>query len=258
MYPARVFKPCCKWILSSARELSMRTIALAVLIMALPAMAQAQLTFFADPNSFTDFNPSQGYISTIGPETFEENTLGTSEETWPNDPLTYGVPNDGFPTGLDHNLTIQSNTLGGNASQASPRGTAGLYAMGLGIGYGEVSDIVVADISNDSFDIILPAVGAFRSLYFDALSIYSDPVQIQVYDQNNTLLGQANNMPASAAGNFVGLGLDLASADTIGRVNIFAPGVDWEGADNIEVYAIPEPGTLSLLTIVGLALLRRR
>ena len=236
----------------------MRVIALAILVVVIPAMAQAQLTFFTDPNSFADFNTSQGYLSNIGPETFEENTLGTSEDAFPNDPLTYGVPNEHFPTGLDHNLTIQSNTLGGNATQVSPQGATGLWVMEKEIGFGAVSDIVVANFSNDSFDIILPTIGAFSSLCFDAISINSDPVQIQVYSQTNALLGQADNVTASAAGNFVGLGLDQVRGDTIGRVNIFAPGVDWEGADNIEVYVTPEPGTLSLLALAGLALLRRR
>lgn len=221
----------------------------------LPVAGLADVTFFSDLLSFEFFNSTHGYVLGVGTETFEENSMGSGEMANCDDPLVQGVANGPFPTGLDHALTIQSNTLGGAPSEPSPRGDEGLLAMSEGVGYGEVSDIVLSAYGDDSLDIILPA-GDFRSVSFNVLTLFGDPVEVRVYDRNDNLIGQADTQ-AKPWGIFLGLGVE-PGAPALGRINLYAPQHDWEGADNVDVFYVPEPGSLVALLAAGLALSRRR
>ena len=51
-----------------------------------------------------------------------------------NDPLTPGVANGPFTSGLDHPITLQSNMSGGNPASPNPRGTSGLRLWNSGSG----------------------------------------------------------------------------------------------------------------------------
>ena len=78
-------------------------------------------------------------------------------------------------------------------------------------------------------------------------------VVITVYDTANLALGNML-VPGNAAGtNFTGV---ISGGAAIGRVNLFSPGA--EGMDNVQAYDVPEPASLSLFLLGGLALLRRR
>ncbi len=91
--------------------------------------AKADIIFFAnDAAGFVAAQTASGN-TTLGTETFEQSTVAPGTFAVFDDPLTQGVPNGPFPTGLTVPMTIQSNVLGGAATSPSPGGTSWLPSL---------------------------------------------------------------------------------------------------------------------------------
>lgn len=188
-------------------------------------------------------------------EDFENTTPGYFVVGF-NDPLTQSVPNGPYPTGLRCPLTVQSNLMGNGGASPQPRGGNGLAAVEQGAGFGETSDIVVANYFVDGYDLIIndPAILAVG---FNTLAVFGPgSVRIQIYDTSNLLVGTFNSAANAGGSNYFGY---IHSAG-IGRVNIFDTSLtNAEGADNIELWSqIPAPGSAALLGLGGLVAGRRR
>ena len=219
------------------------------------APATAQLTWFADRASFEAANSAN---ILAGIEDYEASILPPNSVDGFNDPLQFGVPNqpDGFPfpngtQGL-MNLTTQANTLGANPTVPSRQGVNALAAGSIGFA-GFTSDQVVVSTFVNSIDLIFAGGNvAVGGNVIDLLGSQTG-VNIRVYDTANNFLGESL-VPGNAAGtSFTGV---ISGGAAIGRVNLFSPGA--EGMDNVQAYNVPEPASLSLFLLGGLALLRRR
>lgn len=219
--------------------------------------ADASLTWYATQGGFESIMAGNGNIWTAT-ETFEEGTVAPGDWFQFNTPLQHGVAAGPYPTGITAlNLKVQANSLAGNPTVPSPG------MLGALNGYdGSVSDVVVADQYNHSFDMIFNG-NSTHGVGFNVVSLYSHSssgtVQIRVYDTNNVLVGSSNSPANSPGTNFVGIWSD----DPIGRINIWDPvtspaGFGYEGADNIQMWTTPEPGTLSLMAVGIFALTVRR
>lgn len=218
------------------------------------APATAQLTWF---NNQTLFETANAGNVLDGIENFEESNLPPAEVLGFDDPLQSGVPAGPYPGGLTGlaNLTIQSNLMSTGGDTLNPRGGNALVAASAGFGgFGIVSDVQLANTFVDGLDIIFGGAGqvAVGGDVNDLLG--SGNVNIRVYDTANNFLGEMS-VPGNAGGtNFTGVNSTVA----IGRLNLFTTGASGaEGLDNIQAYT-PEPASLSLLVLGGLALLRRR
>ena len=199
---------------------------------------------FDNQAEFEVFNAAEGNVLK-GIEDFEEGIGGFGIL---QDPLCGGIPNSGweawYPTGLDElNLCVQSNLLAGTPVNPDPHGANGLVTVGFGSGFGESSDLVLANYFVDSFDVMFgdpvppdqqdnpTAVG------FDTVSIFGVFVDIRVYDKNNEEMVSTTS-PADAAGSsFWG----VWCPDTIGRIKIFDTGNGAEGGDNIQMWVEGDP-----------------
>ena len=233
----------------------MRNLAVALLIVGAPALASAQLTWYTNQQEFERANRLHGK-TLKGTETFEESTLPNRMSIDLNDPLIPGYANGPhFPNGLTgvDNMIVQSNTLGGNATEPSPRGTDGLRTFSRGqLGAG--SDVVVPDNAFDSLDLIFASRDNHSGVGFDSILLGAAGWnQILVFDTTNRLLGGLAVRGNPAGDQFAG----VWSGVPIHRINIYSPGRGLEGADNIQLW-IPEPGTLTLLGLGGLVPLVRR
>ena len=171
--------------------------------------------FTNDPTGFAA--ATTGAIP-LGVETFEENN-SPSGNVPINDPLTPGVANGVFPSGLAHPITLQSNMSGGNPVSPNPRGTSGLRLWNAGSG-GATSDYVTAgnvDATTrvDSLDIILNPADRIRAVSFNPIRPnVAFPVEVRVYDTDNNLLEEMTSVAADPAGtNFVGIVTTAGDAD---------------------------------------------
>ncbi len=199
---------------------------------------QGGCTIFDNKAEFEAFNAGEGKVLK-GIEFFEETPPDTPIVGFP-DPLCGGIPNGPFFSGLDQlNLCVQANTLGGAAVVPSPHGPDGLVLVPFGAGFGENSDLVLANSFADSFDIMFdsPPVPPDQhdnhtGVGFDAVSIFGGGfVQIEVYGKNNELMAAAI-APADPRGVFWG----VSCPNTIGRINVFDTGGGAQGADNIQMW----------------------
>ncbi|HUU95418.1 MAG TPA: PEP-CTERM sorting domain-containing protein, partial [Phycisphaerae bacterium] len=192
-----------------------------------------------------------------GVEDFEESILPPASYDTFDDPLLPGVPNlpDGFPfpkgmTGLD-NIKVQSNTLGGQPSQESPRGPNALVASTAHFFY---SEVVLCNWFIDSWDIVFLTQDNDTAVGANTISaLGAGRVEIRVYDKKNQFVGM-NTFPADPSANYF---FGVLSDDPIGRINVFDLGDGAEGLDNIQAW-IPEPATLPLLSLGALSLAARR
>lgn len=219
------------------------------------AMGQAFLVF-TSRTSFNEYLKGPGAHCVLkGEEDFEGSTLPSGGSAVLNDPLAAGVSNGPFPAGLSQlNLRVQSNTLGGTATIASPRGASGLYTEAMPLG-----DVVFANTPADSLDLIF--LGADKcAVGFDTLTlgVAVGGVQISVFDSAGAMITQGIGAPG-----FFGIVLAESAPELIGRINIFgasaAGGGVREGADNISMYVeVPAPAGVLPLLVAGCTLLRRR
>ncbi|MCH8275220.1 MAG: PEP-CTERM sorting domain-containing protein [Armatimonadetes bacterium] len=234
--------------------MSMRNSRLLTFILALsaavvaPSLAMGQLTWYSDRAAFRADNRNHGKILK-GIEDFEESNLGTFQLMRFDDPLDSTTTNEPYPNGiLMENIRIQSRTAAG-----VPRGAMGMLAVSVGRG-GATSDVVLANTFGDSLDHMF--LDELKSgIGFDTLDFAgAGNVDVSVYDLAGNLLG-AINSPADTAGtNFLGVWSEVP----IGRINIFSPGGGREGADNVEMWVVPEPTSMIALLGGGLLLLARR
>lgn len=216
------------------------------------AASSALAQDYYDKASFEN-DANVGHVQ-YGFEDFENNDKGFVVVGL-NDPLTRGVGNGPFPGGLSAPITVQSNLSNGQPNKPNPHGANGLAAVELGAGFGESSDIVVANYFVDSYDIILldnfvTAVG------FNTIDIFGGgKVEVGVYDLNNALLGTFSQSADVGGNSFFG----FIDAGGIGRINVWSSAGGAEGADNISIWTrVPAPGSLALLGLGALTARRRR
>lgn len=220
------------------------------------APASAQLTWF---NNQADFEAAAagGGNALVGVEDYEASIMAPNSVDGFDDSLQFGVPNipDGFPypngtQGLAA-LTTQSNLNGAAGFETNPRGLGGLAAGSDGF-LGIVGDVVIANTFVDSLDLIFDGAlnSAVGGRMVDLLG--AGNIEIMVFDTNNNLIGQMN-VPGDAGGSsFAG----VISTVPIGRLNLFSSGA--EGMDDIQLWVVPAPASLSLLALGGMVALRRR
>jgi hypothetical protein len=234
-----------------SEEIQMRVtmIVLSVAGLAVPsALAQ-------DYYNQADFeNATNGAHVQYGFEDLEDNNPGFGIVGF-DDPLTRGVANGPFPNGLTAPITVQSNLSNGQPNTPNPHGIQGLAAVEFGSGFGETSDIVVANYFVDSFDIIMQD-NFVTAVGFNTIDIFGGgSVEIGVYGLNNEHLGTFSQSADAGGSNFFG----FIDAGGIGRINVWSTAGGAEGADNISIWSrIPAPGAASLLGLGGLVAGRRR
>lgn len=238
----------------------------ALLVFAAPAVA-GPAVFFTQQGEFEFFAQQHGKFSK-GTETFEESTIRPNQKIPFAAPLQSGVSNLAFPNGiLANNLIIQDNTLPGpGAPTTSPSGDPqALFATGVGAFGGNSvkigEDMGILNGVHVSIDLIfLPNEGVKTAVGFDISRYAQFPGAngwiVSVFDTNNNLVGmQSIPEPIASEPSKMFFG---AWAPSIGRINIHdtSPNAP-EGIDNIQMW-VPEPGTLSLLAMTAIAVLRRR
>ncbi len=266
-------------LISRNKKLAFPT--LLAVCLAFPSITRADLTFVSDQ---TSFQSSVSGMLFLGTEDFEEvdgNALpiNSSNGMSMDDPLTQTSTNSPYPNGINMPITVQANTLGGNPTAPSPRGTNGLTVQRQGFRstgnflYRFTSTAVVASSGGDSIDYIFDPADQVKavSLLPKALDPLDIDVTIRVYDTANVLLGSTSVITNS--GHVLESGVDvslnpflgiISNTDTIGRINLHGvrPGGSnsvSEGADNISMYsAIPEPGAFGLFGVLAVTAFWRR
>ena len=242
-----------------------RLLALCVIGAATAIPASAGVVFHATTAAFAT---ATGGFANLGTEDFESSTLAPNSIVTFDDPLAPGIANGVFPAGTNPaiGMTVQSNTLGGSATVASPNGIGGLATASAGLA-GTPDDQVSTDKQRDSFDMIfvspvvepIVAVG-FKPLYFDSGSAtVRGNITVQVFSTANVLLGSTVVAGVDYQNEVAFLGIVATGADDIGRINLWDGNdlLHWQGADDIAVFAAaptngtPEPASLLL---AGLAL----
>ena len=227
----------------------MKKLTFVFMMLALPVAAMGQATYYGSPAAFAA--ATAGYSQIGGVEDFEETPPGAGILGF-DDPLVQGVANGPFPAGIIENLEVQCNQGGINPVAPFPRGVGGtgLVFVELGSGFGEVSDLVIANTFVDSLDILTP--DAPMAMDFDMVTLLGGTTgQLVVFDTNNVQIGLFA-VGVSAPGVYGG----IVSTVPIGRINVFDTGGGAEGFDNVAQY-VPEPASL-LLVVAGLVALRRR
>ena len=232
-------------------------IALAMVTAASVAPAHAGFFFFS--NDVAGFTAAMAGATTLGVENFEASFLPANNVLGMNDPLTQGVANVVYPAGLTAPLTVQSNVLGGIATNPSPRGIDGLAAVSVGFA-GATSDVVVANTTADSLDLIFSAADQVVGVGFNSIGFFlPSNLNVQVYSTSNALLGSTSIIGDPSGANF--LGIQATGGDAIGRINIFSTVDGFEGVDNVQMFGptAPEPTSMALmgLGLLGLAARRR-
>ncbi len=193
---------------------------------------------FNNQAEFEAFNAEEGKFLK-GVEDFEETPPGSGLQGF-SDPLCGGIPAGPFPNGLDQlNLCVQANTLGGAPVDPSPHGANSLDFVPFGSGFGESSDLVLANYFVDSFDMMFgdpvppDQQDNHTGVGFDTVTLLGGAtVEIRVYDKNTVEVVSATSPADTAGSNFWG----VWCPDTIGRINIFDPGGGAQGGDNIQMW----------------------
>ena len=232
------------------RQLMSRVLT-ALLVSIVVSFAAADVTFFIDDVAGFNAATTAASLTLAGTEDFEGSTLPPASVDVVSDPLAPGVANlPWFPAGTraDAGVTVQSNTLGGNPTSLSPRGSGGLATASAGLA-GTPTDQVSNSQWADSFDVLFgPDNGEFvrgvgmAPLYFDPAASGSTSIQgsleIRVYaaDQTTLLGTQTINGVDYSTSSF--FGVVTTNGDLIGRINIwdFDAADDAQGADDIQVW----------------------
>lgn len=215
-------------------------------------IAQADIVFFV--NDQTGFNNATNSLTFLGIEDFESSTLTSGQVLGVDDPLAPGVPNGPLPMGTNPaiGLTIQSNTLAGNATTTSPFGVIGLatYADGFG---SSPTDQLTTQFMTHSLDLLFePGTEAveFLPLFVDGSGnpLLTGPIEIEVYDSTNTFLDSILVSDVSFFLTDKTVGIVATNGMDIGRINLYDGNSvqHWQGVDEISVFrsqAVPEPGS---------------
>lgn len=210
-----------------------------LLVAGVSGTALAQLQFFTDRDTFRSFMRSQG-VGLKGLEDFEENDLPPSSVSVQDEPLDSN-PNVNFPDGL---------TGLSNLSMTTNRGR-GLALLTNGF-LGAVTDIVGANFFSD-YTTLTFTDGGKDGVGLDLVDLINGAqADIRIFDTSGGLLGSIV-WPSPFTPVFFG----VASDAHIGRIELEGQDAGGELVDNIEGW-VPEPASLSLFALGGLALLRRR
>jgi hypothetical protein len=191
----------------------------------------------------------------LGVEDFEGSTLTAPGNANINDPLTQGVPNGFYPSGLTQPMRVQTNTLGAAPTTPSPGSIMLLVPAGS---RNSVSDVVVPASSAVSFDWIMhnPHI---MGVGLNPIILHEGGLaELKVYNQHNQLLGSFQTAADAAGSTFVGI--QVTGTDRIERINFLGlSGFGRAAGDNARLH-FPEPSGLALIAIGGLAFttLRRR
>ena len=227
-------------------------------------VAVAGVTFFATNadagiyvNDYATFaaDATAGGLAQQYVETFEENTWGGAYQILDH-PLTYGVPNQSFATGLNApGLTVDTDDLGVNLDLFTGPGNP--YFSNLtsdGVGPNNTSGAMVAWFDGGMSAVALEVISLTQFIggAFDELNY-------RVYDTGDVLIDSGNLTLDGTIYNSLGFYYD---GSDIGRFELegFRLGLaSAEVLDNIEGWAVvPAPGALALLGLAGLARRRRR
>jgi hypothetical protein len=200
----------------------------------------------------TDFDNAVSGLNNLGVEDFENSALTSPEALAFNDSLTQGVANHPYPNGLTLPVTIQSNNSG-SPSVLSRRVEWGLAQAETGFA-GLWSAGILANYAVDGLDIIMLGDNV-EAVSFNTIGYAADTVDIFFYDISGAFLGQAERGSDITGNNFVGFIAE--DGDYIGRINIMSQNSLQQGIDNLRIYT-PEPATMTMLALGGLAVLRRR
>ena len=130
-----------------------------------------------------------------------------------------------------------------------------LIALGPDAGFGNPSNSILAGYFVDKFQIELTEPNHTMVMLNLISLVGSYSVDVSFYDMQDRLIGTVPGVSAPLEGHSVLFWTQ--SGDTIGRIVIDDPADGAEGIMQTE-YWIPEPVTLSLLALGGLAALRRR
>jgi hypothetical protein len=229
--------------------------------------ARAGVQFFVnDPAGFAAATASLGLLGS------EDWSSGSGDLQTVDDPLLPGVANGPFPNGVNPatGMSVQSNTLGAVGITPSPGGNLAFAPQGFAGESGNVqpSDQLSANQNDDGFDMIFGhgavaapvAVSLSPMFYRTQGTENAGTIAVRVFDETGTQLGTSSvpNVVDVLEDSF--LGIVATDADVIGRINLWAAANAVAGADNIFVYAAPEPGALlaGAAALAVLATLRRR
>ena len=186
-------------------------------------------------------------------ETFEENNIGGAYAMI-TPPLSYGVPNNGFPTGLDaFDLSVTSSF-------------GSLFALRPNASYWpNIVSTVVGTNSEPAHTILQFGGDGVLAVGFEVWGIQSFTTGLPE-KISYTILGIGGGMiasglfatPTSGSGAFFGVISDSA----IGSIDInglrFEVVDTQEYYDNVQAWNIPGPGALALFGLAGLVTRRRR
>ncbi|MEX2307679.1 MAG: hypothetical protein WD738_08815 [Pirellulales bacterium] len=232
---------------SSAFRNALRTLITLGVLLAFSEIAQAGVLFFNSDLAF-DAAVDLADYPFLGREDFEGSTLTAPGNANINDPLTQGVPNGFYPSGLTQPMRVQTNTLNASPTVPSPGSIMLLVPAGS---RNSVSDVVVPASSAVSFDWLMlePRI---KAVGLNPIILHEGGLaELKVYNQSNQLLGSFQTLADAAATNFVGV---LATGtDRIGRINFLGlSGFGRAAGDNADLY-FPEPST-AVMVAVAIAL----
>lgn len=201
-----------------------------------------RIEIFDDRDTFRNFNRSEGKTPK-GIEDYEENTLPPSSVIAIPAPLESGVPNVNFPNGLTGLANMSLTTSTGRPLALLTTGFLGITSDMIGANF--FADFTIVSFTDDD----KTGVG------LDVGNVIGDPTgRIRVFSVGGaSLFDGAWPFPGPPGMAFFG----IWSSDPIGRIEVEGDNGAGEMTDNIETW-IPEPASLSLLALGGLALLRRR
>jgi hypothetical protein len=210
------------------------------------AAANATLVVYTDYTAFSTDAGALGYYQEWV-ETFEENTL-TGAYAMLTSPLQGGVPNGVFTNGLDVMDLTMSSLNGGSLFLNNAYSQGGYYPHMTSDNVGtleyDASAFTFGGAAKYAVGMDVMGVSNFISGYFDELNY-------TVYDGAGGVLGSGS---LAADGSVVGF-LGFVSTDAIGSVEIagtaFGALEVQEYFDNVEAWAVPAPGALSLLGLAG-------
>jgi len=225
--------------------------------------AVAGVTFFATNadagiyvNDYANFaaDATAGGLAQQYVETFEENNWGGAYQILDH-PLTFGVPNQSFATGLNApGLTVDTDDLGVNLDLFTGPGNpyfSNLTSDCVGPNFGDGAMVAWFDGGMSAVALEVTSISAYiGGGAFDELNY-------RVYDTGGNLMDSGNLALDGTIYNSLGFyyGSDIGRFElegfklTLGSAEVL---------DNIEGWAVPAPGALALLGLAGLARRRRR
>jgi hypothetical protein len=212
---------------------------LAVCVVSSPA--SGELLYFDSTSAFVAHARAQGY-NLEGVEDFEENNLGPNQAAVQDEPLD-GNPNVSFPNGLDVN-TLSITSSFGNGVTVVTDGFNGVETSMIG------ADLSLARTS------VSFLVDDYCAVGLDIVDFtMGQPCNVGIFDLNDQMI-EATVAQSSYDAVFFGVVSDVP----IGRIEVASMAFGNELLDNIQVWAVPEPGTaaLALLCLVGFGARRCR